>query len=671
MRGLKILLVLLLSLGLMVATGDGTLAVAADSHATHFTSDRGPHLDQDEGGCTTCHAAGNLQCDPNGPLFRNVANPDGPALSLDDTDVCDPCHSPGGVYPGGTDPLNDPGIGAKANWAEGVYVVIPDWCQNTSYRIDDIVKYNDTVYRCLVGFTSGTSFVESNWESIGPWRGAWQQNTVYLTNDVVKYDVRAYRCLADFTSGSDFLQSNWEFVVLQTLKPGKEKWCAPCHDDDPATSEADGSGVAAPNVMGDNVVYGFNVSGHGRPGAEVKCEECHDLTATHIDGEHRTYSASSDNYTAGYRLNTDFPMDIPRIGGGDGQNHFALCYKGCHHEYTDQFNTSSPSTNFRDDRYSEPRNWHEEHLQALFTGPEGQVWDSDWDGENCGIGQGGLCADSAMSCPACHNVHGSRMEVDGTLVKNPVMIRHGELISTPGSTDKVPAFDFHWYYDDNHTEETAQFEQSQWGGMLCGYTKNLDYNHVCYGCHNTGEQQYKREPIGWNKEQVVLEDFEAYTDDAGLQAVWANSKDAKNPRLEPASTGVHGPDDSQCMRVRVKWTRKPDAYGQMARDFDPVVDMTDLTHFTFYVMVNNTSKFQDIRLKLRRNEDNVYCVSVLSASLLEDGKWYLASLPRDSFSPSSFGLVNKIQIRINENDPDQAYAQNVFFDDLGFVKPTP
>ncbi|MEW5802887.1 MAG: hypothetical protein AB1847_12380 [bacterium] len=37
---------------------------------------------------------------------------------------------------------------------------------------------------------------------------------------------------------------------------------------------------------------------------------------------------------------------------------------------------------------------------------------------------GDALVDSRISCPACHNVHGS---------PNPVMIRHGELISTPAT----------------------------------------------------------------------------------------------------------------------------------------------------------------------------------------------------------------------------------------------
>ena len=46
--------------------------------------------------------------------------------------------------------------------------------------------------------------------------------------------------------------------------------------------------------------------------------------------------------------------------------------------------------------------------------------------------------DSRTACTSCHNVHGS---------STGAMIRYGELISTPGTTDKVPALDFTYLGD--------------------------------------------------------------------------------------------------------------------------------------------------------------------------------------------------------------------------------
>jgi len=104
---------------------------------------------------------------------------------------------------------------------------------------------------------------------------------------------------------------------------------------------------------------------------------------------------------------------------------------------------------------------------------------------------------------------------------NPVMIRHGELISTPGTTDKVPSFDFKYYRGDCNTQtppdgspgfpsgppgtgivgsQTTDYDESRWGTMVCGGTGAdfLEYNKVCFGCHayyQMGPIQYYREPL--------------------------------------------------------------------------------------------------------------------------------------------------------------------------------
>jgi len=65
------------------------------------------------------------------------------------------------------------------------------------------------------------------------------------------------------------------------------------------------------------------------------------------------------------------------------------------------------------------RNLHNYHFgRATF-----EHFDSDFDGTR----------DSTTSCTACHNVHGA---------PNSAMIRNGELISPPGTTDYVPALNF-------------------------------------------------------------------------------------------------------------------------------------------------------------------------------------------------------------------------------------
>ena len=278
--------------------------------------------------------------------------------------------------------------------------------------------------------------------------------------------------------GSTDGKLKWEDGVYESngyqLKDGNDNWCATCHDD--GSSVVDG--VSAPNVMGNNTTYGYNVSGHGPH--DVICEDCHDLAVLHTDGDPRTYAVDDsttpatviNDYRAGYRLNED--MAVPRYG----EVHpvaFRLC-TNCH-VYTDII---GPDSNFRDD--GSALQYHKFHLDfAAF-----EASDTDFDGvppSGCFTGN---CIDSAMTCISCHNVHGS---------PTGPMIRHGELISTPGTIDKVPALDFKWYKADGATQ-TSNVAESFYGSVICGLLPNASANHVCAGCHPTGELRWWRSPGG-------------------------------------------------------------------------------------------------------------------------------------------------------------------------------
>lgn len=75
------------------------------SHPTHITvNNKGPATALN---CDVCHDTNNY------PLFGEIDA----AETLANTSVCDNCHSKGGAYDG----LDDLSIGAKNNWASGVY----------------------------------------------------------------------------------------------------------------------------------------------------------------------------------------------------------------------------------------------------------------------------------------------------------------------------------------------------------------------------------------------------------------------------------------------------------------------------------------------------------------------------------------------------------------------
>jgi DNA-binding beta-propeller fold protein YncE len=100
----------------------------AGAHAIHQTDAHGPQISD----CSTCHSSEDAASHMDGVASFATgvdSNLDG-TIDLSETDVCNECHSPGGPFDG----VNDPVIGAKANWNDGVYdgdVLKPgkaDWC---------------------------------------------------------------------------------------------------------------------------------------------------------------------------------------------------------------------------------------------------------------------------------------------------------------------------------------------------------------------------------------------------------------------------------------------------------------------------------------------------------------------------------------------------------------
>ncbi len=201
----------------------------------------------------------------------------------------------------------------------------------------------------------------------------------------------------------------------------------------------------APNVIGDNATYGFYATGH-----KINCLSCHDADKRHIDGNPRTYEVDEgppkvvvNPYCDSYRLryiDGEPSMIVPRVGGSALENwrDFALCFD-CHNRYEVIGDTQADvsSTNFWNDDTSDA-NSHWIHL-----GMDNYL-DSDFDNAQ----------DSGVSCIACHNVHGA--------IRGPV-IRHGELISPPGTTRYVPSFNF-YYYVPGDGSGTATFTPTLAGG---------------------------------------------------------------------------------------------------------------------------------------------------------------------------------------------------------------
>jgi len=318
-------------------------------------------------------------------------------------------------------------------------------------------------------------------------------------------------------------KSNWKYGIYDngSLKTGKEKWCVGCHDNVPSLIK----GAKAPNVTGDGVNYGYYVSGHGEHG-NMSCGYCHNLSSKHINvtaysanKSYLTYDPTSDAYKNGYRLKDvptgyggKYPMYIPRTGhvyppGFRQDWEFALCFE-CHNS-TKLFNGGDPitgegaETNFRmlidgggggnpapviGKYYS----LHDVHTWGANGpwGPETPQYDSDFNG----------AADSRISCPSCHNVHGSN---------SPAMVRTGEL------EGKVPALNLK--YVDNTPGSALHFisrnllVQSTGAGMDVSFGQGtVASNGVCNMCHaqQTGgpgpHTAYYRSPVISNNSKCTV-----------------------------------------------------------------------------------------------------------------------------------------------------------------------
>lgn len=307
------------------------------------------------------------------------------------------------------------------------------------------------------------------------------------------------------------------------LKAGKEKWCAGCHDDVPSIIK----GINAPNVTGDNSNYGYYLSGHGKNDI-IKCENCHNLSSKHIDGIERTYSPDSNystydpisaSYQNGYRLKDaasgysgKYPLHMPRTGhiyppGFREDWEFALCFE-CHNKSQliyggDPLTGIGATTNFYENVSGDgggtpapaPGRYYSLHDVHTWgangpLGPTTAQYDSDFDG----------LADSRISCPACHNVHGSSV--------SPAMIRTGEF-------EKKRGLDLR--YVSNYPGDplsfifTEQLNISTGAGMDLPFGQGtIESNGICNMCHpqQTGGpgpyRAYYRSPI------ITVPDFQEF-----------------------------------------------------------------------------------------------------------------------------------------------------------------
>ncbi len=512
---------------------------ALSLHGVHFDEPRGPEVRKNQGTiypdlCGACHAPHVISPDPS-DACKVCHSPEGQFDGVDDPDIgaannrgsddangnwisdiydengnlrpgkenwCLGCHDDGHSFINGVKAPNVAGRSTSGEWTSPVTIVDTGF-SNAANLIDNNLTTGNTDGGASelifdLGETAEIShlrfYTETNQNSL---------YDIYSSKDMVNWDKIVYgqRVIFGRTMVELKATTGWTEIRL-------DKFAQVQYSRIPATSESLSISVteypvryikmvkAFPSNLTTNSLrevqfkldlqYGYLTSGH-----PVVCTDCHDIEQTHADTLARTYQADQNNYGLGYRLwdiqvdSEIVPsMEVPRVGinwreNPRTDNDFALCFS-CHDKNLilgditgqDDLFQDPLMTNFRSDNQLDNTgniaNEHLRHLRGRGRGGNAKDWDSDWDG----------VLDSPISCTACHNIHGS---------PSPAMMRHGELVSTPGTNDKAPMTNY-MYQDANGKPDpnlmnplvsTGGFTQFFYGGP-----GNPTKNNTCNMCHN-------------------------------------------------------------------------------------------------------------------------------------------------------------------------------------------
>jgi len=343
MHSSKTLLVFLLALCLIGLMGSHSVLMA--SHATHFLDAKGPGLPADESdGCYVCHCNGRLQCQ-DAPVFADFE-------PLATTNVCDPCHSPGGAFDG----VDDVVIGAKANWDDGVYD-------------------GDTLQTGKEGWCAGCH--DDDPDTPG-------------TNESAFIDgVYAPGIAGDNTSYGFYVSGHGRSATVG---------CLDCHDS--TVTHADGEART----------YGYDYAYYDAGESGVAYASGYRLR--YVSGDvplmiPANYGTTF-SYDAGLMKNTAFRLCF----GCHDSGKILDDTPGPPEGITSNLKCSFPNPP-KDYSYAcgsgADVNEHVAHIMN-YIGP---FWDSDWDTDTTGTG-GSNGRDSMTACSSCHNVHGAAGAEDST-----------------------------------------------------------------------------------------------------------------------------------------------------------------------------------------------------------------------------------------------------------------
>ncbi len=180
----------------------------------------------------------------------------------------------------------------------------------------------------------------------------------------------------DSINGSVGAKDSWSTGVYAgtILAAGKEGWCDGCHDDAPANSKSDNTGISAGNVIGDNATYGYYQTGHGK-NASIDCLVCHSSQKQHIDDSYTPLLTVIENggNPTNYRFYDGKSMLFPFVSGHGATSYFTneLCWT-CHDKdalYNETGLPDAATTNFRSDSgdtYNNLHNYHQGDTMCIF-----------------------------------------------------------------------------------------------------------------------------------------------------------------------------------------------------------------------------------------------------------------------------------------------------------------
>jgi uncharacterized delta-60 repeat protein len=181
----------------------------------------------------------------------------------------------------------------------------------------------------------------------------------------------------------------------------------------------------------------------------------------------------------------------------------------------------------------------------------------------------------------------------------------------------------------------------------------------CAACHDqeTGTQ--------------VIDDFSDYASTTELQVEWKSSNDVddRTLRAESLRSSTQEPwGQGQCMVVSLDWSKSITVnWGRVKRTFDPALDLSDRTHFNFYLMLQDRTEVTSVTVGLQKPDDTVCnaVVSTGSGNGFKDDVWHLVSIPRSAFDIPDWGQVKLIRFTFKEQNADQVGSTTVWLDEVG------